>query len=41
MSRILGLNRSLDGGGHGIIREQVVERVQAIVDEFGGLDVKF
>lgn len=32
--------RRFGGGGHGIIREQVVEKIQVIVDEFEGLDVK-
>lgn len=41
MSRILGLNRGFDGCGYRIIREQVVEKIQRIVDEFEGLDVKF
>lgn len=31
---------AIGGGGRGVIREQVVEKIQRIVDEFEGLDVK-
>ena len=41
LDAILPPVRRFCGGGHGIIREQVVEKIQVIVDEFEGLDVKF
>lgn len=40
LDAILPPVRRFGGGGHGIIREQVVEKIQVIVDEFEGLDVK-
>lgn len=40
LDAILPPVRRFGGGGHGAIREQAIERIQAIVDEFGGLDVK-
>lgn len=40
LDAILPPVRRFGGGEHGIIREQVVEKIQVIVDEFEGLDVK-
>lgn len=40
LDAILPPVRRFGGGGPGIIREQVVEKIQVIVDEFEGLDVK-
>lgn len=40
LDAILPPVRRFGGGGHGAIREQAIEKIQAIVDEFEGLDIK-